>query len=108
MQKYGGSSVSDADKIKLVAKKVQKKVREGIKVAVVVSAMGKTTDNLISLAKQINPYPVARELDMLLATGEQISAALLSMALDKLKIKSKSLNAFQAGYLRKENLIRHA
>ncbi len=99
MQKYGGSSVADAEKIKLVAKKVQRKVREGFKVAVVVSAMGKTTDNLINLAKQVNPAPDARELDMLLATGEQISAALLSMSLNKLKIKSKSLNAFQAGIL---------
>ena len=58
--------------------------------------MGKTTDNLISLAKQINPSPNARELDMLLATGEQMSASLLSMALHKLRINSKSLNAFQA------------
>ncbi len=64
--------------------------------AVVVSAMGKTTDNLINLAKQINPKPDARELDMLLSTGEQVSAALLSIALNKLNIKSKSLNAFQA------------
>ena len=58
--------------------------------------MGKTTDGLINLAKQINPNPDSRELDMLLATGEQTSAALLSMALHRLKIKSKSLNAFQA------------
>ncbi|MFZ2324506.1 MAG: aspartate kinase [Ignavibacteriaceae bacterium] len=96
MQKYGGSSVADAEKILGVSKKVSKKVKEGYKVAVVVSAMGKTTDNLISLAKQINPSPNARELDMLLATGEQMSASLLSMALHKLKIISKSLNAFQA------------
>jgi len=65
-------------------------------VAVVVSAMGKTTDNLLNLAKQINPNPNERELDMLLSTGEQISAALLSMALHNYGIKSKSLNAFQA------------
>lgn len=96
MQKYGGSSVADAEKILGVSKKVSKKVKEGYKVAVVVSAMGKTTDNLIALAKQINPSPNARELDMLLATGEQMSASLLSMALHKLKIISKSLNAFQA------------
>ena len=96
MQKYGGSSVADSNKIQLVAKKVYKKAKSGFKVAVVVSAMGKTTDNLINLAKQINPNPDARELDMLLATGEQMSAALLSMALNRLKLKSKSLNAFQA------------
>jgi aspartate kinase len=79
-----------------VAKRVYKKVKEGYKTAVVVSAMGKTTDGLINLAKQINPDPDARELDMLLSTGEQTTAALLSIALRKLKIKSKSLNAFQA------------
>lgn len=99
VQKYGGSSVADAEKIELVAKRIYKKVKEGYKIAVVVSAMGKTTDNLINLAKQINPVPDARELDMLLSTGEQVSAALLSIALGKLKIKSKSLNAFQAGIL---------
>lgn len=96
VQKYGGSSVADAEKILNVAKRISKKVKEGYKVAVVVSAMGKTTDGLINLAKQINPNPDSRELDMLLATGEQTSAALLSMALHRLKIKSKSLNAFQA------------
>jgi aspartate kinase len=96
VQKYGGSSVADPDKILRVAKRVYKKVKEGYKTAVVVSAMGKTTDGLINLAKQINPDPDARELDMLLSTGEQTTAALLSIALRKLKIKSKSLNAFQA------------
>ena len=96
VHKYGGSSVADSDKIIGVAKRVLKKVKSGFKVAVVVSAMGKTTDGLIILAKQINPEPDAREMDMLLATGEQTSAALLSIALHKLKIKSKSLNAFQA------------
>lgn len=71
--------------------------------AVVVSAMGKTTDNLIRLAKNINMFPEGRELDMLLATGEQASAALLSMALNKMKVKSKSLNAFQAGIITEGN-----
>lgn len=96
VQKYGGSSVADAEKILGVAKRVVKKVKEGYKIAVVVSAMGKTTDGLINLAKQINQNPDARELDMLLATGEQTSAALLSMALHKFKVNSRSLNAFQA------------
>lgn len=96
VQKFGGSSVADISKIITVAKRIHKKVRGGNKLAVVVSAMGKTTDNLVNLAKQINPNPDNRELDMLLSTGEQISAALLSMALHNFKIKSKSLNAFQA------------
>lgn len=96
VQKYGGSSVADTEKIIGVARRVYKKVKQGYKVAVVVSAMGKTTDGLINLAKQINPVPDSREMDMLLATGEQTSAALLSMALHRLKIKGKSLNAFQA------------
>jgi aspartate kinase len=96
VHKYGGSSVADTEKIIDVARRVQRKVKSGFKVAVVVSAMGKTTDGLINLAKKINPEPDAREMDMLLATGEQTSAALLSIALHKLKIKSKSLNAFQA------------
>lgn len=97
VQKYGGSSVADTDKILNVAKRVSKKIRSGMKVVVVVSAMGKTTDNLIKEAKKINKKPNDRELDMLLTTGEQVSAALLSMALQKHKIKSKSLNAYQAG-----------
>jgi aspartate kinase len=96
VQKYGGSSVANTERILGVAKKVYKKVKEGYKIAVVVSAMGKTTDGLINLAKQISSSPDARELDMLLATGEQTSAALLSIALLKLKINCKSLNAFQA------------
>ncbi len=103
VQKYGGSSVADIEKIIAVAKKIHRKVRQGKKVAVVVSAMGKTTDNLISLAKQINIFPGGRELDMLLATGEQASAALLSMALNKLRIRSRSLNAFQAGIITEGN-----
>jgi aspartate kinase len=103
IQKYGGSSVADTDKIILVAKRIRRKVKQGYKIAVVVSAMGKTTDNLIELAKKINVNPDSRELDMLLATGEQASAALLSMALHNLKIKSKSLNAFQAQILTEGN-----
>ncbi|MBM7559208.1 aspartate kinase [Marinitoga litoralis] len=97
VQKYGGSSVADAEKIKFVANKVKKKVDEGYKLVVIVSAMGKTTDNLIKLAKEISEKPHPRELDMLLTTGEQMSVALLSMALIDLNVKTKSLNAFQAG-----------
>ncbi|KAF2956968.1 aspartate kinase [Marinitoga sp. 38H-ov] len=97
VQKYGGSSVSDTNKIKFVANKVKNKVYEGYKVVVIVSAMGETTDNLIKLANEISNKPHPRELDMLLTTGEQISVALLSMALIDLNVKTKSLNAFQAG-----------
>jgi aspartate kinase len=97
VQKYGGSSVADADKIKNIASKIYEKVKGGYKVIIVVSAMGKSTDGLINLAKQISFHPDPRELDMLLATGEQVSVSLLSMALKELGLRSKSLNAFQAG-----------
>ncbi|KLO24370.1 aspartate kinase [Marinitoga sp. 1155] len=97
VQKYGGSSVATPDKIRFVANKIKNKVRDGYKIIVIVSAMGKTTDNLIKLAKEISINPHPRELDMLLATGEQVSVSLLSMALNDLKISTKSLNAFQAG-----------
>lgn len=96
VQKYGGSSVADAEKIKAVAVKISKKLKEKAKLVVVVSAMGKTTDNLIKLAKEVSNKSVPRELDMLLTTGEQVSASLLAMALNDIGIKSKSLNAFQA------------
>ncbi|AOY76300.1 aspartate kinase [Clostridium formicaceticum] len=82
VQKYGGSSLATVEKIKEVANKVIKKKEEGYHVVVIVSAMGKTTDELISLAKGITDHPVPREMDMLLTTGEQISIALLSMALN--------------------------
>lgn len=96
VQKYGGSSVADTQKIKNVAKKISAKILDGSKVVVVVSAMGKTTDNLLKLSKEISDKVFPRELDMLLTTGEQVSAALLSIALNDIGIKSKSLNAFQA------------
>ena len=96
VQKYGGSSVADTQKIKDVARKIASKINEGSKLVVVVSAMGKTTDNLLKLAEEISDKVFPRELDMLLTTGEQVSAALLSIALNDLGIKSKSLNAFQA------------
>jgi aspartate kinase len=98
-QKYGGSSVANTEKIKSVAKKIAKKVKSGYKVIVVVSAMGKTTDNLIKLAKEITDYPDPREMDMLLTTGEQVSVSLLSIALSSMKLRSKSLNGYQAGII---------
>lgn len=97
VQKYGGSSVATPERIKNIASIIKKRVTEGTKVIVVVSAMGKTTDGLIKLAKEITPNPDPRELDMLLTTGEQVSVSLLSMALNCTGVMSKSLNAFQAG-----------
>ena len=81
VQKFGGSSVADTDKIKNVAKNVIKEKELGNDVAVVVSAMGKSTDNLVKLAKEISPNPDSREMDMLLSTGEGVSIALLAMAI---------------------------
>ncbi|MBF0545332.1 MAG: aspartate kinase [Candidatus Riflebacteria bacterium] len=95
VQKYGGSSVATPEKIKAVASKVKKKVDEGKRVVVVVSAMGKTTNSLIDLAKEVTPNPPPREMDMLLATGEQVTAALLAMALSSEGINALSMNAFQ-------------
>lgn len=97
VQKFGGSSVADAQKILGVAARIAKRVDAGFKLIIVVSAMGKSTDGLIKLAKEVSPDPDPREYDMLLSTGEQVSVSLVSMALKDLGVKSKSLNAFQAG-----------
>lgn len=97
VQKYGGSSVADADKIKNVARRIAATAEKGNEVVVVVSAMGDTTDELIQLAKQINPRPSDRELDLLLSTGEVVSCALMAMALQNLGYKAVSLTGFQAG-----------
>ena len=99
VQKYGGSSVADPVRIKNVARRIARKVRGGFKVVSVVSAMGKTTDQLISLAKSVSENPDERELDMVLVTGEQVSCALVAMALRDLGINAISLNAFQAKIL---------
>lgn len=95
VKKFGGSSVADKERIFHVAKRCVEDYRKGHDVVVVLSAMGKTTDQLIEMAKEINPNPSKRELDMLLATGEQTSVALMAMALGVLGVPSKSLNAFQ-------------
>ncbi|MGW3678687.1 amino acid kinase family protein, partial [Streptomyces prasinus] len=84
VQKYGGSSVADAEGIKRVAKRVVEAKQNGHQVVVVVSAMGDTTDELIDLAEQVSPMPAGRELDMLLTAGERISMALLAMAIKNL------------------------
>ena len=97
VQKYGGSSVADADRIKSVARRIARTKDEGNQVVVVVSAMGDTTDELITLARQINPWPKERELDLLLSTGEVVSGTLLAMALETLGHKATSLTGAQAG-----------
>jgi aspartate kinase len=81
VKKFGGSSVANPERIKRVARRVVEEHKKGNQVVVAVSAMGDTTDDLISLAKQITNDPPEREMDMLLSTGEQISIALLSMAI---------------------------
>jgi aspartate kinase len=96
VQKYGGSSVADAEKIRNVARRVAEGA-VGHQVVVVVSAMGKTTDGLLGLARQVTPSPDPREMDMLLATGEQVTIALLAMALHGLGFKARSFTGPQAG-----------
>jgi aspartate kinase len=98
VQKYGGSSVADAEKIQSVARRVAANVGEGHRLVVVVSAMGKTTDGLLGLARQVSAAPDPRELDMLLATGEQVTIALLAMALHGLGLKARSFTGPQAGF----------
>lgn len=99
VQKFGGSSVSDVDKIKAVAKKIVATKESGYDLVVVVSAMGDTTDHLLEMAKAINPAPSKRELDMLLSVGERISMALLSMAVHAHGHKAISLTGSQCGII---------
>jgi len=97
VQKYGGSSVVNGERIKNVARRIAKIKDEGNEVVVVVSAMGDTTDELINLAHQVSEQPSDRELDLLLSTGEVVSSTLLAMALDSLGYKAVSLSGVQAG-----------
>ena len=97
VQKYGGSSVADGERIMHVARRVAKAKGEGNRVVVIVSAMGDTTDNLIKLAYQVSDQPKERELDLLLSTGELVSITLLAMALENLGYKAISLSGAQAG-----------
>jgi aspartate kinase len=99
VQKYGGSSVADASRLRRVADRVMRTRREGHDVVVVVSAMGDTTDDLLALAKQISPNPDRRELDMLLTAGERISMALLSMAIRELGGDAISFTGSQSGII---------
>lgn len=95
VMKFGGSSVADLDKIRNVAEQCIKKWREGNQVVVVLSAMGKTTDKLLSQAAQISTMPSRREMDMLLATGEQVSVSLMAMTMIQMGVTAISLNAWQ-------------
>lgn len=95
VKKFGGTSVANKERIYNVARRVIEDYKKGNDVVVVLSAMGKMTDELIDMARDINPNPSRRELDMLLTTGEQTSVALMAMAMDVLGVPSISLNAFQ-------------
>ncbi|MFC0469475.1 aspartate kinase [Halalkalibacter kiskunsagensis] len=97
VQKYGGTSVGSVERIKHVASRVEQSVKEGHELIVVVSAMGKSTDELVSLANQITGTPSKREMDMLLSTGEQVTISLLTMALHECGIEAVSLTGWQAG-----------
>src|ERR1700741_3346208 len=99
VQKYGGTSVADPDRIRAVADHVVRTRRAGNDVVVVVSAMGKTTDDLVRLAHDVPSHPGGREMDMLLTAGERISMALLTMAVEDLGEGAVSFTGSQAGIL---------
>ena len=99
VQKYGGSSVTDAESIKRVARRIVETRKAGHEVCVVVSAMGDTTDDLLDLAQQVSPLPPGREMDMLLTAGERISMALLAMAIANLGHTARSFTGSQAGVI---------
>jgi aspartate kinase len=99
VQKYGGSSVADAESIKRVAKRIVDTRRAGNDVVVAVSAMGDTTDELLDLASEVAPIPAPRELDMLLSSGERISMALLAMAIHSMGFEARSFTGSQAGMI---------
>ncbi len=99
VQKYGGSSLADADRIKEVARRIVESKKAGYDVVVAVSAMGDSTDNLLDLAEGVSPLPPARELDMLLTAGERISMALVAMAISDLGFTARSFTGSQAGVI---------
>lgn len=102
VQKYGGSSLESADRIRRVAERIVETKKQGNDVVVVCSAMGDTTDELLDLAEQVNPVPPAREMDMLLTAGERISNALVAMAIESLGAEAQSFTGSQAGVLTTE------
>ncbi len=97
VQKFGGTSVADTDQIKAAARKAIRAQKDGNQVVMVVSAMGKNTDTLVGLAEEISERPTAREMDMLLSTGEQVSVALMAMAINELGSRGVSLTGGQIG-----------
>ena len=99
VQKFGGSSVANADKLRNVARVITETYRKGNQVVVVLSAQGDTTDELIEKAQAINPNPSRREMDMLLSTGEQISISLCAMCIERMGLQAVSLTGWQAGML---------
>ncbi|WP_184585100.1 aspartate kinase [Lipingzhangella halophila] len=99
VQKYGGSSVADAEAIKRVAQRIVAQKKAGYDVVVVVSAMGDTTDELFDLAEQVSPLPPGREMDMLVTAGERISMALVAMAIGNLGYEARSFTGSQAGVI---------
>ena len=99
VQKFGGTSVADADRIRNVARIITETYRKGHSVVAVLSAQGDTTDDLIEKAQEINPSASKREMDMLLATGEQISISLCAMAIERMGYQAVSLTGWQAGML---------
>ena len=99
VQKFGGTSVADIDHVRKAAQIIVTAANQGDEVLTVVSAMGKTTDQLIALAEKLSPTPPARELDMLLATGEQQSVALMTMAIQQLGGQARSFTGAQAGII---------
>lgn len=102
VQKYGGSSLADAESIKRVARRIAETKRLGNDVVVAVSAMGDTTDDLLDLASEVSPLPPARELDMLMTSGERISMALVAMAINDLGYTARSFTGSQAGVITDE------
>src|SRR5690606_1768114 len=99
VQKFGGTSVGDFDRIRKVATRIAHTVEQGEKVVVTVSAMGDTTDRLLNMGRQLAARPSRRELDVLLATGEQQSIALLALALQAQDVRARSFTGPQAGFL---------
>jgi aspartate kinase len=102
VHKFGGTSVGSIERIQHIAKKISLTVKQGHQVVVVVSAIGSSTDTLVNMAKEITPNPNAREMDMLLSTGEQVSVALLTLALQHLRVQAISMTGWQAGIVTEE------
>jgi len=97
VQKYGGSSLADSEKVRGVARRIAASRRDGTGVVVVCSAMGDSTDDLLALSRQVASSPVDREVDLLLSTGEMVSCALVSIALNDMGCPAVSLTGLQAG-----------